>query len=92
MPEYNNKDQTVLKAFGAVVREKRSKMKISQEELAERSGLHRTYIGGIEQGRRNLSLLNILRVAHALESPPAELFKQLIENLGDGGYSGSHYF
>ena len=75
MPEYSKSDLKVLKAFGSVVRGKREMLgNISQEELAERADLHRTYIGGVEQGRRNLSLLNIMKIARALEMEPEELF------------------
>ena len=60
MPEYSKSDLKFLKAFGTVVRDRRKALDdMSQEELADRAGLHRTYIGGVEQGRRNLSLLNI---------------------------------
>ncbi|MBS6829061.1 MAG: helix-turn-helix transcriptional regulator [Desulfovibrio sp.] len=75
MPEYSKNDLKVLKAFGEVVRNGRKALDdISQEELAERAGLHRTYLGGVEQGRRNLSLLNIMKIAKALEVEPEELF------------------
>ena len=75
MPEYSKNDLKVLKAFGEVVRNGRKALDdISQEELAERAGLHRTYLGGGEQGRRNLSLLNIMKIAKALEVEPEELF------------------
>ena len=55
-----------LKAFGATVRSRRLSLGHSQEELAHRAGLDRTYIGGVERGERNISLLNIFLIAGAL--------------------------
>ena len=55
------------------MRDFRRERKISQEELGYESGLHRTYIGGIERGERNPSLTNIGRLAEALDVPVAEL-------------------
>lgn len=75
MPGYSGSDAELLQQFGAGIKVRREKLGFSQEELAERAGLHRTYIGGIEQGRRNLSLLNIMKIARALNLPPEELFK-----------------
>jgi transcriptional regulator with XRE-family HTH domain len=60
--------------FGNRMRELRRKLGISQEELADRCGLHRTYVGGIERGERNPSLINIGRIAEALEAQLPELF------------------
>lgn len=75
MPEYSKSDLKALTAFGEVVRDRRKALDdMSQEELADKAGLHRTYIGGVEQGRRNLSLLNIMKIARALEVEPEELF------------------
>jgi transcriptional regulator with XRE-family HTH domain len=59
--------QALLAAFGRAVRDSRSSQGLSQEALAERAGLHRTYIGGIERGERNVSLVNIALLAEALE-------------------------
>lgn len=67
----------VLKTFGARVRLRRRELGFSQEELAGISGLHRTYIGSLERGERNISLANIVRLANALELDPSELVKGL---------------
>jgi transcriptional regulator with XRE-family HTH domain len=48
---------------------------MSQEQLAERAGLHRTYVGAIERGERNVSLKNILRLARALGTRGSELLE-----------------
>ena len=55
-----------LEAFGAQVRAQRERLGVSQEELAYRAGMHRTYLGGVERGERNIGLLNLLRIARAL--------------------------
>lgn len=59
--------------FGERLRELRSKKGISQEELAERAGLHRTYVSSVERGERNISLVNIEHLARALGVTLAEL-------------------
>ena len=66
-----------LQRFGQNVRSVRKIRNLSQEELAERCQLHRTYIGGIERGERNVALLNILKIAKALEISPGELLQGL---------------
>ncbi len=60
-------------ALGGAIRELRRDAGISQERLADRSGLHRTYVGGIERGERNVSFGNLLRLASALEVRLSEL-------------------
>jgi transcriptional regulator with XRE-family HTH domain len=62
------------KQFGLTVRKFRSQLGWSQEELAEHSELHRTYISGIERGVRNPSLSIILQIAKALRVHPKFLF------------------
>lgn len=63
--------------FGIIVRNIRSNKNISQEKLADLSGLHRTYISDIELGKRNISLENIERISKALGITLNELFKEL---------------
>jgi CheY-like chemotaxis protein len=67
-------DIDVKKPFGKAVRQWRSRLGVSQEELAGRSGLHRTYICDIERGARNVSLQSIEKLARALEISTATLF------------------
>jgi transcriptional regulator with XRE-family HTH domain len=57
----------MLKAVGRVVQEKRSSLGISQEELARRSKLHRTYISDVERGSRSVSLITLCKLADALD-------------------------
>ena len=70
-------------AFGRAIRELRLERGISQEELAHRADIDRSYMGGVERGERNASLKNILRVASALDIPPARLFARFDELFGD---------
>jgi transcriptional regulator with XRE-family HTH domain len=64
-------------AFGRRVRALRKQSGFSQEELAHRVGVHVTYLGGVERGERNLALLNITRLANALDVSLAKLFSEL---------------
>lgn len=59
--------------FGRRVRERRNDLGYSQERLAEIAGMHWTFVGQIERGRRNLTLHNILKLGEALECDPADL-------------------
>lgn len=61
--------------FAAAVRARRQKLGLSQEKFAEACGLHRTYVGAIERGERNVSLVNIGKIAKALKVPLHVLFK-----------------
>jgi transcriptional regulator with XRE-family HTH domain len=60
-------------ALGLAVRDLRQRARISQEELGYRSGMHRTYVGGIERGERNPSWMNIVKLAEALSAQPSDL-------------------
>jgi transcriptional regulator with XRE-family HTH domain len=63
--------------FGQRLRELRQAKGLSQEELAFRAGLHRTYISSTERGQRNVALLNIEKLAAALEVGMADLFRAM---------------
>lgn len=63
----------LVAVFAANVRRKRQQLGISQETLAERAGVHRTYIGMLERGEKNVTIYNIERIALALGVEPAFL-------------------
>ena len=67
----------ILMRYGQVVRKIRLEQEISQEELADRCGLHRTYISDIELGKRNLYLENIERIAVSLNKSLSEFFQEV---------------
>lgn len=63
----------ILVLFGVNVRKLRKKRGLSQENLAELAGLHRTYIGMIERAEKNITLINISKIAQALNVEPVNL-------------------
>lgn len=78
MPRRQSAD---TKAFGLALRQARLKLELTQEELADLARLHRTYIGGIERGERNLSLRNIFALSVALKCAPSDLLRSTEEHL-----------
>lgn len=70
-----NSKVNILKRFGNRVRELRKEKGISQEELAFRADLHRTYIGMIERAEKNITLINIEKIANALNVKIASLLR-----------------
>ena len=64
--------------LGANIRCRRESAGLSQEALALHAGIHRTYIGSVERGERNVSLLNIVRIARALRCPPGDLLEGIL--------------
>lgn len=75
--------EDVKARFGAAVRSRRRELGISQDALAERSGLHRTYIAETEAGKRNVALQNVERIAAGLSLPLGELFARLDPERGE---------
>jgi transcriptional regulator with XRE-family HTH domain len=67
----------VKSLFGKALRTLREERGYSQEELAERAGLHRNYVGGVERGERNVALENIVKLAAALSVRTKDLFDSL---------------
>jgi transcriptional regulator with XRE-family HTH domain len=63
--------------FGRAIRRVREEQEINQEEAAERCGLHRTYYSGVERGVRNLSLVNIEKIARGLRTSLPDLFRRV---------------
>ncbi len=70
---------TLRQKFGSAVRAKRENLGFSQEQLAELAGMHRTYVGSIERGERNVSLENIVKLCEALRIKPSSLMGSLDE-------------
>jgi len=68
-------EQNLKEQFGERLRKLRKEHGLSQEELALSCGLDRTYIGGVERGERNISLINIVKIAKALKITPKEFFE-----------------
>lgn len=76
----NTPSETSIKiALGIIVREHRERLHLSQEKLAERAGVHRTYVSDIEAGNRNVAVVNIVKLAFALNVTPSELLSTFIE-------------
>lgn len=70
----------IIKVFGSNVKAYRQRIGLSQEEFAEKCGMHRTYISAIECFRRSISLENIQKIADALEIEPYQLLLENREN------------
>jgi transcriptional regulator with XRE-family HTH domain len=64
-----------LRAFGDAVRLGRKQLGVSQEDFAELCDLHRTYVGQVERGEKNISFINILRLSKALKAKPSSLLQ-----------------
>ena len=70
---YSAQERELLTSLGDRIRFLRKQQSFSQEELAHRAGLDRTYIGSVERGERNIAVINLQKIAQALEVSLAEL-------------------
>lgn len=73
-------DEAYLLRVSRVVHERRAALGLTQEQLAEVTGLHRTYISDIERGARNLSIKSLMRLAEAMGVEASELLKRAEES------------
>jgi len=71
----NLKDQNFLRSIGDRIRDRRSELNLTQAELGEKCELHRTFIGSVERGERNVSILNLRQIAQALRVPIQKLLE-----------------
>jgi transcriptional regulator with XRE-family HTH domain len=72
-----------LKPLGAVVRRLRHERGMTQEELADATGLHTNHVGGVERGERNITIATIFALAGALDVTPGALFAEYEPNVED---------
>ena len=69
--------KTILKRFGSVVRSYRRKMGLTQFELGNLVGIHRTYVGAIERGERNLTIMKVCEIADVLGRDLSAIWKDI---------------
>jgi transcriptional regulator with XRE-family HTH domain len=69
-------------AFGKLIADLRQSAQLSQEELADRAAIHRTYVSQLERGLKSPTLVTLLRLSKALGTTPSELVRQLETDLG----------
>ncbi len=74
---YTESEKFDLKHIGNNIRMLRKERGYSQESFADAVGLHRTYMGGVERGERNVSILNLLKILRKLECHPNQIFSGL---------------
>jgi transcriptional regulator with XRE-family HTH domain len=77
-------DQLVF-ALSLILRERREALDVSQSDLARRSGLHRSYIGDLERGSRNISVKNLSRLSEALEVPASKILGLAEKRMASDG-------
>lgn len=83
MNSINEMSASILKFLGARIRDMRKSQGLSQEQLAEVSGLHHTYIGAVERGERNISIKSLLKITDALKISMGEVFESVDPDRND---------
>lgn len=78
------RDDALLRLLGKIIAAKRQELGISQEELAHRSSINRTYLGDIERGARNLAILNFIKIAKGLGMTPSKLLEAVEKEFNQG--------
>ena len=76
------KKNRVQVAFGKAMHDYRVSAGLTQERLAELAEIHRTYVGDVERGERNISVVNMAKIAGALKIKLSELVREMEKNLG----------
>ncbi|KUK76666.1 MAG: hypothetical protein XD93_0781 [candidate division WS6 bacterium 34_10] len=71
----------IQKAIGKVIREHRLEKNLSQEDLADKTKLHRTYISSVERGKRNISIKNLERISSAIGISLSKLLEEAEKNV-----------
>lgn len=74
---YSIEEKALLISLGLTIKKNRLNKNISQEELADMCGLHRTYVSSVERGERNVSLINLVSLSKALDIKLIELLKDI---------------
>jgi transcriptional regulator with XRE-family HTH domain len=79
----NLDEQDFLRGVGSRVRFRREGLGLTQEQVGERCGLYRTFIGSVERGERNVAVLNLRAIARALRVPLAELLAEGVQGAAE---------
>lgn len=73
-----------LKSLGGAIADRRRNVGLSQEDLASHAGLHRTYVGAVERGERNITVWNLVRLCEALDTDPCTVAALPLTGWRDG--------
>ena len=77
-----SRDERIKSGFGIAIRDLRTKAGLSQEQLAAKAGLNRTYVGDVERGERNIAVVNMQKLAKALGARLSDVVREMEKHLG----------